>query len=247
MTELDERRAELRANLTEVTERLARACADAGRKPDEVSLLAVTKTFPASDNALLAELGLRDFAENRVQDATAKVAEFAELCPGADVRWSMVGQLQRNKARSVARWAHEVQSVDSERLANALGRATRNALDDGDRTEPLEVLVQVRLDDQPGRGGCAPAELTGLTETVAEQSALRLRGLMAVAPLDAAAEPAFERLRELAERVRAEHPAADRLSAGMSGDLEAAVKHGSTCVRVGTALLGGRGLISPEE
>ncbi|WP_020498340.1 YggS family pyridoxal phosphate-dependent enzyme [Sciscionella marina] len=237
----------LEANLADVRARLDRACAAADRAPAEVELLAVTKTFPASDNVLLAELGLRAFAENRGQDAAVKVEEFTREHPETGVRWSMVGQLQRNKARSVVRWADEVQSVDSVRLAGALERATGNALEAGERTAALDVLVQVCLDERPGRGGCAPGEIPEIAAAVAGTDALRLRGLMAVAPLDAEPEPAFARLATLAEAFRAEHPDATRLSAGMSGDLEAAITHGSTCVRVGTALLGERALISPEE
>lgn len=241
------RSAELRASLAEVNERIAEACRSAGRDPAEVELLPVTKTFPATDNALLADLGVRAFGENRVQDAAAKVAEFGQLRPERPVRWSMVGQLQRNKARSVARWADEVQSVDSTRLAATLGNAAENATAAGERSEPLDVLVQVCLDQQPGRGGCLPDGLPAVAEAVAGCAALRLRGLMAVAPVDAEPEPAFERLAELATWLRERFPAASRLSAGMSEDLEAAIQHGSTCVRVGTALLGGRALTLPAE
>lgn len=242
-----ERYTELRAALGEVTERIAAACRCARRDPAEVALLPVTKTFPATDNALLADLGIRAFGENRVQSAATKVAEFDELRPDHPVRWSMVGQLQRNKVRSAARWAGEVQSVDSTRLAVALGNATGNAITAGERADPLEVLVQVCLDRQPGRGGCMPEDLPAVAEAVAGCRPLRLRGLMAVAPLDAEPGQAFERLAGLAAWLRERYPEASRLSAGMSGDLETAVQHGSTCVRVGTALLGGRALTLRAE
>jgi uncharacterized pyridoxal phosphate-containing UPF0001 family protein len=120
---MTDRKAELAENLAVVEERIAAACRAAGRVRDEVKLIAVTKTFPASDAALLADLGVTDLGENRDQDAGPKTLEVAELRPEADVRWHMVGRLQRNKARSVVRWAHEVQSLDSARLADALAKA----------------------------------------------------------------------------------------------------------------------------
>ncbi|GAA1230818.1 YggS family pyridoxal phosphate-dependent enzyme [Prauserella halophila] len=245
----EQRRAELASSLEAVRGRIDAACAAAGRKPDEVRLLAVTKTFPAADAALLVDLGLTDLAENRDQEAAPKAAEVARLRPGAAVRWHMVGRLQRNKAKSVAGWASEVQSVDSSRLAEALAKAVRTEQEAGRRSGPLEVLLQASLDtseDAQRRGGCPLGDLPQLADVVARSSeALRLRGVMAVAPLAADPEPAFARLAEAHARVRRDHPDAVELSAGMSGDVEAAVAHGSTCVRVGTALLGGRGLASP--
>lgn len=243
--ELADRRAELAANLAATRERIATACAAAHRDPRDVRLLAVTKTFPAIDVALLADLGLTDFAENRDQEAAPKTAELKSLRPQLDARWSMVGRLQRNKARSVADWADEVQSVDSGRLADALQHATRVSLDRGNREDRLDVLIQASIDGDPERGGCPLAELSALSDHIAGLEALRLRGVMAVAPLGMPPDQAFHRLAEAAERVRTDHPAATCLSAGMSGDLEQAISYGSTCVRVGTALLGGRPLASP--
>ncbi|WP_410599889.1 YggS family pyridoxal phosphate-dependent enzyme [Amycolatopsis sp. lyj-90] len=241
----DARKAELAASLAEVEERIGAACKAAGRDRDDVRLLAVTKTFPALDAALLADLGALDLAENRDQEAGAKAEEVAGLRPDARVRWHMVGSLQRNKARSVVRWADEVQSVDSERLAEALAKATRSALDSGQRDQPLDVLIQVSLDDDPKRGGTRVNELGQLAERIAHVGDIRLRGLMAVAPLGIDPAEAFEKLARASERLRADHPNAREISAGMSNDLEQAIAHGSTCVRVGTALLGGRGLASP--
>ncbi|MEV7099455.1 YggS family pyridoxal phosphate-dependent enzyme [Amycolatopsis sp. NPDC051045] len=234
-----DRKAELAENLAEVEERIADACRAAGRAREEVKLIAITKTFPASDAALLAELGVTDAGENRDQEAGPKAAEVTGL------RWHMVGRLQRNKARSVVGWAHQVQSLDSARLADALAKAVVSARDAGKRDEPLDVLIQVSLDDAPGRGGCPLAELAALADRVAHAEELRLRGLMAVAPLGADPAAAFERLARAAEGLRKDHPNATEVSAGMSHDLEQAITHGSTCVRVGTALLGGRGLASP--
>lgn len=240
------RREELRASLDEVRARIDAAARSAGREPGDVELLAVTKTFPARDAALLADLGVTELAENREQEARGKVAEVASLRPGAGVRWHMVGQLQRNKARAVVRWADVVESVDSPRLVEALDRATCNALESGQRQRPLEVLVQVSLDDQPGRGGCGPAEVPDVATEITRSRGLRLRGVMAVAPLGGAPDVSFATLSEIAERVRENAPEAVEMSAGMSHDLESAVAHGSTRVRVGTALLGGRRLISPQ-
>lgn len=237
------RAAELAERLAAVTARIAAACAAAGRAPDEVRLLPVTKFHPAADIAHLYDLGCRAFGESREQEATAKVAELATAF-AEPVAWHMIGRLQRNKTKAVARWAHTVQSVDSERLAAALDTAARAALDAGERTAPLRVLLQVSLDTDPGRGGVTPAELPALADRVAAAPALELGGLMAIPPLDADPAAAFARLAGLHTRLRAAHPAASELSAGMSGDLESAVAHGSTCVRVGTALLGTRPITS---
>ncbi|WP_236791631.1 YggS family pyridoxal phosphate-dependent enzyme [Amycolatopsis sp. GM8] len=236
------RQAQLAAALDRVEARVRGACAAAGRAREEVRLLAVTKTFPASDAALLTDLGLTDLAENRDQEAGTKAAEVGRLRPDAAIRWHMVGRLQRNKARSVVRWADEVQSVDSVRLADALDKAV---LAEG--RPRLDVLIQASIDGDPGRGGAPLPELPELAAYIARTGGLRLRGVMAVAPLGADPGPAFERLAEAAERLRRDHPGATELSAGMSGDLEQAIRHGSTCVRVGTALLGGRGLASLES
>ncbi|WP_243793255.1 YggS family pyridoxal phosphate-dependent enzyme [Saccharopolyspora gloriosae] len=245
MSEDDCRRAELAESLDEVRQRLEAACKAAGRSAADVELLAVTKTFPARDVALLVDLGLTAFAENREQEARPKVVEFDELRPDSGARWHMVGQLQRNKARSVARWADVVESVDSPRLVEALSGAVRNALEAGERTRPLEVLVQVNLDEAAGRGGCAPGDVLTLAETITTTSELRLRGVMAVAPQSTRPDVAFDTLSLIATQLQRDFPEAGEISAGMSGDLESAVAHGSTRVRVGTALLGGRRLISP--
>ncbi len=238
------RRSELAAAVARVRERIAAACAAANRDAAGVRLLAVTKTYPAADVALLADFGVHDVAEARDQEAVPKVAEFTALRPDAAVRWHMVGRLQRNKARSVVRWARQVQSVDSARLVDALDRAARAAQDVGERDGAVGVLVQASLDGDPARGGCPLPELEALADRVAAAAGLRLDGVMGVAPLDVAAEMAFAELAVVAQRLRRVHPGAIELSAGMSGDLEQAIAQGSTCVRVGTALLGDRQLTS---
>jgi len=232
--------SDLAENLRAVRARIAAAARAAGRDPDSVSLLAVSKTWPADAVRELAGLGQLDFGENRAQELLGKAAEVADL----PLRWHFVGQLQRNKAAAVARLGAVVHSVDRPSLASALDRAGRERL--GREGGPIEVLLQVDLGGRPGgaaaRGGAVPADVPGLADLVARASGLRLRGLMAVAPLEEDPRSAFERLADVAARVRADHPEAVELSAGMSGDLEAAVAAGSTIVRVGTALFGNRAL-----
>ena len=229
------RRAQLAASLAEVGERIERACADAGRPAGDVTLTAVTKTYPASDVLLLAGLGVTDVGENRDQEAAPKAAEVRAA--GAELRWHYVGRLQRNKAKSVAAYADVVESVDSVRLAAALDRAAL------DRGTPLDVLIQVSIDGDQERGGAAGDDLGRISDAVASSDGLRLRGLMAVAPLGWEPDRAFARLAELRSGLVAAHPDATTLSAGMSGDLEAAIRHGATHVRIGTSLLGMRNLL----
>ncbi|GAB2590180.1 YggS family pyridoxal phosphate enzyme [Paractinoplanes abujensis] len=226
------RRAELAAALSDVNDRIGRACAAAGRPADEVTLVAVTKTYPASDVVLLTGLGVTDVGENKDQDAGPK-AELARA-EGATPRWHFIGQLQRNKARSVVRYADVVESADSVRLVEALARAAAG------RSEPLDVLVQVSIDGDPARGGAAGDDLWRVSDSVAAADTLRLGGVMAVAPMDWDPDRAFATLRELSERLVITHPGASVISAGMSGDLEAAIRHGATHVRIGTSLLGMR-------
>jgi PLP dependent protein len=239
-----DRRAELERRLAAVRERVAAACVAAGRAPGEVALLAITKTVPAADVAVLLDLGLTSFGENRVQEAGAKVTEVAELRPAASPRWHFVGGLQRNKARAVARWADRVESVDSVRLADALDAAARREQETGGRPGPLPVLLQYSVDGDPSRGGVPRDGLVRLAEHVVSCAGLRLEGLMAVAPQRVDPDAAFADVAAAAARLRAEYPQATTLSAGMSGDLEAAVRHGSDVVRVGTALVGERPLTS---
>jgi pyridoxal phosphate enzyme (YggS family) len=240
--------ARLEENLRGVHERIAAAARAAGRDPASVALLAVSKTWPADDVRALAALGQRDFGENRAQELIAKAAETSEI----PVRWHFIGQLQRNTATAVARLGAVVHSVDRVSLAGVLDRAGRES------GRPVEVLLQVDLGDEAGpatargaaagggapRGGAAPGNIPELADAVAAAPGLRLRGLMAVAPRDADPAPAFARLAALAARVRADHPEAVELSAGMSGDVEAAIAAGATIVRVGTALFGDRPLVS---
>jgi pyridoxal phosphate enzyme (YggS family) len=232
--------AGLEENLRAVRARIDAAARAVGRNPASVSLLAVSKTWPAEDVRALAALGQVDFGENRAQELVDK-ARQPELADVA-VRWHFIGQLQRNKAAAVARLGAVVHTVDRESLARALDRAGQ----EGER--PVEVFVQVDLGGAAGeraaRGGAAPQDVPALAGLIAGCAGLRLRGVMAVAPRAEEPGPAFERLAAVAAAVRAEHPDAVELSAGMSGDLEAAVAAGATVVRVGTALFGDRPLPS---
>jgi hypothetical protein len=231
----------LELNLRAVRARIDAAAGAVGRDPGSVALLAVSKTWPAADIRALADLGQVDFGENRAQELIAKAAELGDL----PVRWHFVGQLQRNKAAAVARLGAVVHAVDRRSLVEALDRAGRDA------GRPVGVFVQVDLGGvagtPAGRGGAAPGDVPALADAVAVADGLALRGLMAVAPLGAPPGPAFDRLAALAARVRADHPAAVELSAGMSGDLEAAIAAGATVVRVGTALFGDRPLTSGQD
>jgi pyridoxal phosphate enzyme (YggS family) len=226
------RRDEIAEGLRVIHARIEDACADVGRDPAEVKLIAVTKTFPADDVRLLAEFGVTDIGENRDQEARLK----HDACADLDLRWHFVGQLQRNKARSVAHYADVVHSVDRLSLVAALSAAAISV----DRD--LTGLVQVSLDPDSGadRGGVPPDLAADLADAIAIAPGLRLGGVMAVAPLAGGPDPAFARLARTAEQIRHEHPEAVIVSAGMSNDLEHAIRHGATHVRVGTALLGHR-------
>ncbi|WP_139981061.1 YggS family pyridoxal phosphate-dependent enzyme [Nocardioides litoris] len=228
----DARRDELADRLAETRRRIAAACADAGRDPDEVTLVAVTKFFPASDVRLLADLGVRHVGENRHQEAEAKAAECADL----GLVWHFIGGLQSNKAAAVASYADVVESLDRAKLVSGLERGA------AERDAPVDVLLQVSLDPPgaDGRSGADPGDLDALAARVAEAEHLRLRGLMAVAPLGEDPAEAFDRLAAVRREVLDQHPEATVLSAGMSGDLEHAVRIGATHVRVGSAVLGSR-------
>jgi pyridoxal phosphate enzyme (YggS family) len=244
------RESELARALASVRSRLAAAADAAGRNVDEIELLPITKFFPATDVAILVRLGCRSIGESREQEASAKVGELAQLLgPAAqEVHWHMVGQIQRNKARRLARWAHTAHSVSSSRLVTTLDRAVGAALAEGHRRKPLRVYVQVSLDGDVSRGGvdiAAPGAVDEICAQVEASGTLELTGLMGIPPLDWDPDKAFARLQAEHRRVLESHPNAVGLSAGMSDDFEIAVKHGSTCVRVGTALLGPRPLRSP--
>lgn len=210
---------------------MARAAASAQR-PD-ARLLAVSKTQPAAAIAALAAQGQRAFGENYVQEAASKIAELQALA----LEWHLIGHLQSNKAEQAAVLFDWVQTVDRPKLVDALARH-RPA-----QRPPLNVLIQVNIDDETSKHGCAPGDVDALAAAIAAQPTLRLRGLMAIPapfPEDALRRTAFRRMRALLDGLNARHPGADTLSMGMSGDFALAIAEGATMVRVGTALFGAR-------
>ncbi|WP_194763436.1 YggS family pyridoxal phosphate-dependent enzyme [Microbacterium sp. UFMG61] len=222
--------SELAARLSAIDLRIADAARAAGRDPEDLTRIVVTKFHPAPLVAELHALGVRDVGENRQQELSAKREELASL---DDVRWHFIGQAQTNKAAAIRRSADAVHSVDRERLADALHRAA-------DSDDVLDVLVQVNLTDDPGRGGVGPGDARRLAEHILELPSLRLRGVMAVAPLDEEPASAFERLRAIADDVRTVDPAAGWISAGMTGDFVEAIAAGATHLRIGSAITGPR-------
>lgn len=229
-----ERKAELAANLTDVQTDIVAACEKYGRDPREVTLIVVTKTWPATDVDLLAELGVTDVGENRDQEAKPKRPEVTHQ----NLTWHAIGQLQTNKAKSVANWADVVHSVDRIELVNALAKATT------ERSQPLKCLIQVNLDPDPreGRGGALPSQVMQLAQEISKVPALQLAGVMGVAPLGEDPEPAFELLVKISAELIAVYPEANWVSAGMSGDYALAIKHGATHLRIGSSILGHRAL-----
>lgn len=234
----DSRAVDLAANLSQVRARVDAACAAAGRDPASVSLIVVSKTWPADDVRRLADLGVRDFGENRDQEAAPKAAATSDL----DLRWHFVGQLQTNKAASVARYADLVHSVDRDSLVTALERGAAKA------GRSIGCLIEVDLTDgATGRGGASPVDVPRLADLIAGCDHLDLRGVMGVAPLAeevgdqrAVSARAFARLADVSEALRQAYPDATFISAGMSEDLEEAVTAGATHLRVGSAVLGTR-------
>jgi pyridoxal phosphate enzyme (YggS family) len=231
------RRVEIAQGLERVRDRIALACHAAGRDPAEITLIVITKYFPAEDVLALHELGVRDIGENKDQEAGPKLRAVREHLTAAgapNLTLHFVGQLQSNKAGHVAAYADVVHSVDRPKLVTALARGAEAA------ARTVDVLIQVRLGGESGRGGALPEAAESLAEAIEAQPRLQLRGVMAVAPLDADADESFALLSEVAGGIRARHPQATWVSAGMSGDLEAAIRHGATHLRVGTAILGSR-------
>jgi len=224
------RRDELAANLEAVEERIAAACAAAGRTRDEITLVVVTKTYPASDIDLLAELGVTEVGENRHPEAGDKWAEVRH-----PIRRHFVGGLQTNKAGVVASYADVVHSVDRLKLARSLSRGAEAA------GRELGCLVQVDFDgDSAGRSGALPPDVDSLGAEIESLPGLRLDGVMTVAPLGADPRPVFDELVAISARLRTSHPGAEAVSAGMSDDFEAAVQAGATHLRLGRSILGER-------
>lgn len=227
--------APLADRLSRVDERIAAAARANGRDPSDITRIVITKFHPAQLVRELAALGVRDVGENRQQEITAKRAELGDL---TELRWHFVGQIQTNKARAVRAAASVVHSLDRAKLADALDGAVRDAAEPD--APVLDVLVQINLTLDAGRGGASESDVVALAEHVAGCPGLRLRGVMAVAPLDEHPAAAFARLASHAARVRAVVPDATWISAGMTGDFEEAIAVGATHLRIGSAITGNR-------
>ena len=222
---MSSRAAEISANLQAITARIVSAAESAGRDPEEITLIAVTKTFPVSDVKILYELGVRDFGENRDQEGSVKFSELPE-----DSNWHFQGQIQSNKLKSIAAWADVIHSIDDISHAKKLSSLVASK----------DIFVQVSLDNLPGRGGVNPEQLHDFLGEVTALANLKVRGLMAVAPLDEPPLEAFKRLKTLSETVIKTHPNTREISAGMSNDFEAAISQGATHIRIGSQILGVR-------
>jgi len=229
---MSNRLSEIQSNLEIIQSRIESACTVAGRDISEITLIAVTKTYPASDVDLLKQLGIENVGENRDQEASAKKLEVK-----SEFKWHFIGQLQSNKAKSVVNYADLIHSVDRWSLAKEIQKSAQG------KDKVQQVLIQVDLDQSgpdPTRGGIWPAELRELAKLINQASHLELKGLMSVAPLGEKPELAFARLKEIRVDFLKENPGAQILSAGMSDDLESAILHGATHLRIGSALLGER-------
>jgi pyridoxal phosphate enzyme (YggS family) len=229
---MSNRLSEIQSNLEIIQSRIESACTVAGRDISEITLIAVTKTYPAGDVDLLKQLGIENVGENRDQEASAKKLEVK-----SEFKWHFIGQLQSNKAKSVVNYADLIHSVDRWSLAKEIQKSAQG------KDKVQQVLIQVDLDQSgpdPTRGGIWPAELRELAQLINQASHLELMGLMSVAPLGEKPELAFARLKEIRVDFLKENPGAQILSAGMSDDLESAILHGATHLRIGSALLGER-------
>jgi pyridoxal phosphate enzyme (YggS family) len=221
----------LEARLASVRQGVSDAARAAGRSSEDLTLVVVTKFHPASLVRALADLGVTDVGENRHQEAQDKAAALADV----PLTWHFVGQLQSKKARQVRRYAHVVQSIDRASVVQAFAPTAEEP------TPPIiDGFIQVNLTDDPARGGVQPDAVLDLAEQVLATGTIRLRGVMAVAPLDAEPRPAFARLRSVSERLRSLEPQATAISAGMSGDYPDAILEGATHLRIGTAITGKR-------
>ena len=220
---MSNRKEEITRNLEDVKERINRAAESAGRDPAEVNLIVVTKTFPVSDIEILRDLGEVNFGENRDQEAGPK----AEIISAT---WHFQGQIQSNKIKSICQWADVIHSISSEKEILKFAQSERKH----------QLFLQVSLDGQAGRGGASPAELAQLADLVNESNNLEFLGLMAVAPLGVEPEKAFADLAQINQGFQSQFPNSKYLSAGMSGDFEAAIKFGATHIRVGSSILGSR-------
>ena len=222
------RTSEITANLNDVKAKIASAALKAGRDADEITLIVVTKTFPVSDLEILYSLGVREFGENRDQEAAEKVARLP-----SDINWNFQGGIQSNKLKSITTWAGCIHSVDKLKYAQIISEQNTG--------KPKEIFIQVSLDQPPeSRGGVDPKKLIDLASEITKLPGISLKGLMVVAPLDLPEEQAFLKLKEIQADFVAVFKDAKYLSAGMSGDYEMAISYGATHLRIGSSILGNR-------
>ena len=219
-----DRRSEIAGNLETVREQISKAAQSAGRSVNEITLIAVTKTFPASDIEILKELGVSNFGENRDSDAVPKAAAI----PGT---WHFQGQIQSNKLKSICSWANVIHSLDEIRHFEVI---EKNA------AHPLDIFCQVSLDGAEGRGGVSEKKLYELAKEIEKSHTHKLQGLMAVAPPGIDPTVAFSKLSAIHKAFMADFPRANKLSAGMSGDFKEAIAYGATHIRIGSQILGSR-------
>ena len=219
-----DRRSEITSNLQVVRDEISKAVASTGRSLDEITLIAVTKTFPASDVEILRDLGVTHFGENRDADAAPKASTVAGT-------WHFQGQIQSNKLKSITTWANVIHSLDEIRHFEVIEKSAPH---------PLDIFCQVSLDGSEGRGGVSEQKLYELAQAIEKSATHRLQGLMAVAPLGVDPADAFSKLSAIHKAFMADFPKANKLSAGMSGDYKEAIAYGATHIRIGSSILGSR-------
>jgi len=219
-----DRRSEITSNLQVVRDEISKAVINAGRSLDEITLIAVTKTFPASDVEILRDMGVTHFGENRDADAAPK----ADAVAGT---WHFQGQIQSNKLKSITSWANVIHSLDEIRHFEVIEKSAPH---------PLDIFCQVSLDGSEGRGGVSEQKLYELAQAIEKSATHRLQGLMAVAPLGVDPADAFSKLSAIHKAFMADFPKANKLSAGMSGDYIEAIAYGATHIRIGSSILGSR-------
>jgi len=219
-----DRRSEITSNLQAVRDEISKAVASAGRSLEEITLIAVTKTFPASDVEILRDLGVTHFGENRDSDAAPKASTVAGT-------WHFQGQIQSNKLKSITSWANVIHSLDEIRHFEVIEKSAPH---------PLDIFCQVSLDGSEGRGGVSEQKLYELAQAIEKSATHRLQGLMAVAPLGVDPTVAFSKLSAIRKAFMADFPKANKLSAGMSGDYKEAIAYGATHIRIGSSILGSR-------
>ena len=218
--------------LAEVESKIQVAADKAGRSRSDIELIVVTKKHPIKLVLDLLDLGIRSFGENRDQDAKPKAEELASLVNPDSYSWHFIGQLQSNKVKSALSYASVIHSLDRQSLLDSLIKAVEG------RSTPLDVFIQLNLTQDPGRGGIEPKNLEAFAEQVVSQPNLNLLGVMGVASLERAPEVDFDTIRVASQKLRAIHPQAKYISAGMSEDFEAAISFGATHLRIGSAITG---------